>query len=83
MEKNKAMMQLIWGVLLALMGTALLVRSPQVTGRIIQIEYYAPVKWFIRIILYLIGLMLIGGGSSKIYTHCKNLMKKDADEKAD
>jgi hypothetical protein len=83
MEKNKAMLQLIWGVLLTLMGLALLLRSPQVTGRIIQIEYYAPVKWVIRIILYLIGLMLIGGGSRKIYTNYKNIIHRNTDEKAE
>jgi len=73
MDKNKAIFHLIWGVLLVLMGIALFVQVPQVMERIVQIEYYAPIKWFIRIIIYLIAVMLIGGGARKIYNNYKYL----------
>ena len=73
MDKNKATFQLIWGVLLVLMGIALFVQVPQVMERIVQIEYYGPIKWFIRIIIYLIAVMLMGGGARKIYDNYKYL----------
>jgi len=73
MDKNKATFQLIWGVLLVLMGIALFVQVPQVMERIVQIEYYAAIKWFIRIIIYLIAVMLVGGGARKIYDNYKYL----------
>jgi hypothetical protein len=57
------------------MGMALIFRSPQVMERIVQIEYYAPISWLIRIILYFIAVILIGGGSKKIWA----IFKKAAD----
>ena len=77
MGKNKAIFQIIWGVLLALMGVALIFRVPFVMERIVQIEYYADIKWFVRIILYITAAMLIGGGSKKIYDNYKNISASD------
>ena len=73
MDKSKAIFQAIWGVLLLLMGVLLFFQVPQVMERIAQIEYYAPIKWIIRIIVYVIAVMLIGGGARKIYEHYKHL----------
>jgi hypothetical protein len=73
--KSGITLQLIWGLLLVLMGMALIFRSPQVMERIVQIEYYAPISWLIRIILYFIAVILIGGGSKKIWA----IFKKAAD----
>ena len=58
MDKNKAIFQIIWGALLALMGIALIFRVPYVMERIVQIEYYASINWLIRIILYIAAFML-------------------------
>jgi hypothetical protein len=80
MDKNKATFQIIWGALLALMGIALIFRASYVMERIVEIEYYASIKWFIRIILYIVALMLIGGGSRKIYDNYKILTVKDSNE---
>lgn len=80
MDKNKATLQLIWGVLLTLMGLALFFQVPRVMERIVQIEYYASIKWFIRIIIYVIAVMLVGGGAKKIYDNIKLLMAKSPDE---
>ena len=78
MDKNKPIFQLIWGVLLLLMGGLLFFQAPQVMERIVQIEYYASVKWIIRIIIYVIALMLIGGGAMKIYENYKHLKTGDS-----
>ena len=77
MGKNKAIFQLIWGVLLVLMGIALIFRTPFVMERIVQIEYYAHINWLIRIILYVTAAMLIAGGSRKIYDNYKNISASD------
>jgi hypothetical protein len=79
MDKNKAIFHLIYGILLVLMGIALFVRAPQVMERIVQIEYYASIKWFVRIIIYLIAVLLIGGGGRKVYDNYKHLTKRDLD----
>ena len=73
MGKNKVIFQIIWGVLLALMGIALIFRVPFVMERIVQIEYYADIKWFVRIILYVTAAMLIIGGSKKIYDNYRGI----------
>jgi hypothetical protein len=73
MDKNKAIFQIIWGVLLLLMGGLLLVQVPRVMERITRIEYYVSIQWIIRIIVYIIALLLIGGGARKIYEHYKHL----------
>ena len=69
-----------WGVLLTVMGIVLIFRVPYVMERVVEIEYYASIKWFIRIILYIVALMLIGGGSRKIYDNYKTLTVKDSNE---
>ena len=73
MDKNKAVFQLIWGVLLLLMGVLLFFQVPQVMERIVQIEYYASIKWIIRIIIYVIAVILIGGGAKKLFENYKHL----------
>ncbi len=79
MDKSKAKYQLIWGILLTLMGLSLFFQVPQVMERIVQIEYYASIKWFIRIIIYLIAVMLIGGGAKKIYDNIRILTSESSD----
>ena len=77
MGKNKAIFQIIWGVLLVLMGIALVFRTPFVMERIVQIEYYAQIKWLVRIMLYVTAVMLIAGGSRKLYDNYKNISTSD------
>ena len=77
MGKNKAIFQIIWGVLLVLMGIALIFRTPFVMERIVQIEYYADIKWLVRIILYITAVMLIAGGSRKLYDNYRNISTSD------
>jgi hypothetical protein len=66
MTKEKILYQIVWGVLLVVMGIAVFFRIPQVMPRIEQIEYFSSVIWFIRFSFYLMGILLIGGGIKKI-----------------
>ena len=73
MDRGKAIHHVVWGALLLLMGVLLLIQVPQVMERITRIEYHRFVLWFIRIIIYIIALLLIGGGARKIYENYKYL----------
>jgi hypothetical protein len=73
MERNKAIFQVVWGVLLLLMGVLLFLKVPQVMARIAEIEHFVSIKWIIRIMVYLIALLLIGGGGRKLYENYKHL----------
>ena len=73
MDRSKAIFHVVWGVLLLLMGILLFVQVPQVMERITRIEYHRFMNWFIRIIIYIIALLLVGGGARKIYENYKHL----------
>ena len=73
MDKSKAIFQVIWGVLLLLMGALLFFQVSQVMARIAQIEHFTSIQWVIRIMVYLIALLLIGGGARKVYENSKHL----------
>jgi hypothetical protein len=77
MDKKKAIYQIVWGVLLSLMGIAMILHIPHKMAQIVQIEHYAAIEWLIRITLYVVALMLLAGGSRKIYDSTKYLRSKD------
>jgi len=66
-DKNKVVVQIIWGIALTLAGIGVFVRIPQVMPRIERIEQFASVMFFIRFSFYLLGMLLVGGGLKKIY----------------
>lgn len=68
-DKNKTVIQLIWGIALVLAGIGVFFRIPQVMPKIAKIEQFSGVMIFIRFCFYLIGVLLIGGGSKKIYSN--------------
>ena len=68
-SKDKAPVQLIWGIALFMVGIGVFFRIPQVMPRIAEIEQFSQVMFFIRFCFYLMGILLIGGGSKKIYTY--------------
>ncbi len=68
-DKNKTVVQLIWGIALVLAGIGVFFRIPQVMPKIAKIEQFSGVMFFIRFCFYLIGMLLIGGGSKKIYSN--------------
>ena len=71
MTDNKRTVQLIWGVMLVLMGIGVFYRIPQIMPDIEKIEHFASMTLYIRFCFYLIGALLIGGGSKKVYAHFK------------
>jgi len=77
MEKNKITGQIIWGIALVLAGIGVFFRIPQVMPQIEQIGQFSSITFFIRFCFYLMGILLIGGGSKKIYdNYCKYQIKK-------
>lgn len=68
-EKNKTVVQLIWGIALVLAGIGVFFRIPQIMPKIAKIEQFSGAMFFIRFCFYLIGILLIGGGSKKIYSN--------------
>ena len=79
MDKKIIHTQLVWGVLLVLMGIAFFFQIPQAMHRIKSIESSSLEIGFIYFCLYLIDLGLIVGGVKKLYTNYKKLKHKDSD----
>lgn len=73
MTKNKTIFQSFWGVALVLAGIGVFYRIPQVMPKIEQIEQFSSVSYFIRFCFYFMGVILIGGGSKKIFDSYKKL----------
>jgi hypothetical protein len=69
--KNKTTFQLVWGFLLVLAGIGVFFRIPQVLPKIEKIEQFARVIYFIRFCFYLLGVLMIAGGSKKIIDNFK------------
>ncbi len=74
-SRDKA--QLIWGIVLALVGVGVFFRIPQVMPRIEQIPHFSSITIFIRFCFYLMGVMLIGGGIKKIFSESECTKRKD------
>lgn len=61
--------QLIWGIALVAAGIGVFFRIPEVMPQIRSIPVFAHMIPFITFCLYLMGLVLIGGGGKKIFRH--------------
>jgi len=78
--------QIVWGILLVAMGIAVFFRIPQVAPRLKELTQTPFVLSFMRFCLYLMGVLLVGGGIKKIITQYRldaKSSKPDSDEKAD
>jgi len=71
-SQDKTAVQLIWGIALVVVGIGVFFRIPQVMPRIAEIEQFSQVMFYIRFCFYLMGILLIGGGSKKIYKYYTN-----------
>ena len=80
MDKKIIHTQLVWGVLLVLMGIAFFFQIPQAMQRIKSIESSSLEIGFIYFCLYLIDLGLLVGGVKKIYANYKNLKRQDTND---
>lgn len=58
--------QLIWGIALLLVGVGLFIRIPQVMSQLAQLKVFAGATGIVRFCLYLVGVILVGGGLQKI-----------------
>lgn len=77
MPKNRSILQMIWGGLLLAAGLGMFIRIPQVMPRIEAMEQFASISPFIRFCLYLIGIILVGGGGKKLYANYHRLADSD------
>lgn len=77
MPKNRLILQMIWGGLLLAAGLGMFIRVPQVMPRIEAMEQFASISPFIRFCLYLIGIILIGGGAKKLHANYHRLADSD------
>ncbi len=67
MTGNKDSIHFVYGIALILVGVGVFFRVPQIMPKVEQIKYFSSVSIFIRLCFYLIGIILIGGGSKKIF----------------
>lgn len=72
-DKNKILVQIIWGVVLVLAGVGVFYRIPQVMPSIEKMEQFSSVIFFVRFCFYFLGILLVGGGSKKIYDNYRKL----------
>ena len=77
MDKNKIVIQIVWGILLVLAGVGVFFRIPQVIPKIKTIEYFASAIGFVYFCFYLLGFLLILGGVRKILANYKELKRQD------
>jgi hypothetical protein len=65
--RNKIVVHIIWGIALVLAGIGVFYRIPQVMPKIEKFKQFSSVMLFVRFSFYFLGVLLIGGGSKKIY----------------
>jgi hypothetical protein len=54
-----------------LMGVAVIFRIPKIMAKLSSVEQYAAGNLFLRFCLYLMGVLLVGGGIKKLYAVLK------------
>ncbi len=72
-DNSKAMLQLIWGLLLVMAGVGLLFRIPLVMPQIRQIESFSGAIPFIYFCMYFMAVFLVAGGGRKVYLSGRKL----------
>jgi hypothetical protein len=68
MKNANSYFHAIWGGALLLMGIAVFFRIPQIMAKLSSVEQYASGNLFLKFCMYLIGVMLVGGGIKKLYS---------------
>ena len=69
MPDKKNNFQVVWGIALVMMGVMVFFRIPQVMPEIEQIETFSSSIGFIKFCFYFMAVMLVAGGSKKLYRH--------------
>ncbi len=74
MNDSKTVFHLVYGVMLILMGIGMIFKIPEKTPAILeQNSQLASAEIFVYFSLYLIAVILIGGGAKKIWTNYKKM----------
>lgn len=68
-NKDKMGVQIAWGIALVLAGLGVFYRIPAVMLKIQTIEQFASNAIIIRFCFYVLGILLVGGGTKKIYEY--------------
>jgi cobalamin biosynthesis protein CobD/CbiB len=79
-NKPKSKLQLIWGILLLLVGVGVFFRIPQIMPEIKKIAHFAPYIIFIYFCFFLLAILLIVGGGRKVYHYLKQPDEENAKE---
>lgn len=72
---SKDRVQLIWGFALVFMGVAFFFRIPYALERISVSEHTAIFYVFIRVCMFLVSIILVGGGVKKLI-RIRRVLKK-------
>lgn len=70
MTEGKIKAQAVWGIVLCLAGCGVFYRTHQLAETIESLAGRPATALFIRICLYIMGILLLGGGLKKIYHYC-------------
>jgi len=68
-ENRQTRLGLVWGWMLLLMGCGVFYRTHQLGFRIDDVAGAPSTALFIRICLYIMGILLVSGGIKKIRRH--------------
>ena len=72
MSEKQSTVQLVWGIALAAAGVGLFFRLPERIPQLLETYgSFAAMKYFVYFVCYLVAVLLIIGGSRKIYAYFK------------
>ena len=72
MSEQKTTIQLVWGIALAAAGVGLFFRFPEKIPQLLETYgSFAAMKYFVYFVCYLVAVLLVIGGSRKIYNYFK------------
>lgn len=75
MNDIRTAIQSLWGIAMAVMGVSFFLRIPEIMARVSEISYFHGVRTFLRFGLYLMSVLLVGGGIRKLSAIYKNKSK--------
>jgi hypothetical protein len=71
MGETKSTIQLIWGLLLVLAGIGVVIRASLLESEIKTVAGQSSTEVFIRVCIYVMAILLIGGGIRKVRIYFK------------
>jgi len=77
MNKDKFIIQMVWGVLLVLAGAGVFIRIPHVMPQVEKMGSFSSMMVFVYFCFYLLGILLIGGGAKKLYDNYHKFQNND------